>query len=239
MGWVATIDRKREVFSPIEPRSLCGLHRCLNCLGASTQANVGVLHFCPKAHSKVRQGQRLESHLTLNEAAATTRKLAKRCAGFKERRCLVPQDLPSSLPAIKLLQPLTPVLQTGVIPEVEVSEATTCHRLPGVNNCNFGSVMRLASGHICAESASTSYSQNASFSAIMPRPSFVRARQEKRPHRSLRAHIRASSGAQEQWDRLELITRSVGKKKQQRVACTETHSVTDPIEALLHAGSLR
>ena len=217
MGWVATIDRKREVLSPIEPRSLCGLHRCLNCLGASTQAHVGVLHFCPKAHSKVRQGQRLESHLTLNEAAATTRKLAKRCAGFKERRCLVSQDLPSSLPAIKLLQPLT-----GVIPPSEVSEATTCHRLPGFNNCNFGSVMRLASGHICAESASTSYTQNASSSAITPRPSFVRARQDKRPHRSLRAHIHASSGAQEQWDRLELITRSVVKQNN-RVSLAQKH----------------
>ena len=91
--------------------------------------------------------------------------------------------------------------------------------------------MRFASGQFCAETASTSYSPNASSSAFMPRPSFVRAKQDKRQHRSLRAHIHARSGAQEQWERLELIARSVD---QQLFVSAGTHTrsrllVTDAV----------
>ena len=69
------------------------------------------------------------------------------------------------------------------------------------------SIMRLGSGHACMDAPSTSYSQNASPSAFKPRLGFVRARQERKPQHILRAHGNAAPQAQEQWNRLELITR--------------------------------
>ena len=67
--------------------------------------------------------------------------------------------------------------------------------------------MRLGPGHACMDGPSTSYSQNASPSAFKPRTGFARARQEKKPQRILRAHSNTAPQAQEQWNRLELITR--------------------------------
>ncbi|KAL3152444.1 hypothetical protein ABBQ32_001491 [Trebouxia sp. C0010 RCD-2024] len=69
--------------------------------------------------------------------------------------------------------------------------------------------MRLGSGHICKETASTSYSHHASPSAFKPRGTSVHTRRQNKRQTILQVQSNAGTVAQEQWDRLELMTRKL------------------------------
>ena len=82
--------------------------------------------------------------------------------------------------------------------------------------------MRLGSGQICKETASTSYGHHASPCAFKPRRTCVYARQQKKRQAHLRVQSNAGTVAQEQWDRLELMSRSVSHSVlcgQQSIRC--------------------